>query len=157
MLEKEGKLFLEGFSGKIAIIASRFNSFIVNELIQGAKTGFQKSGIMEEYLELIWVPGAIEIPLILKILAKQQQYKGFLILGAVIQGESAHFDYVASQSIQGVIQESLKNEKPISVSILTTYNQEQALSRAGLKDGNKGFEGALTLVEMISLINVIQV
>ena len=141
----EGKLDAGGL--KIAIIASRFNDFIVDRLISGAVDCLVRHGANEADLTIIRTPGAFELPLICQRAAASNKYSGIVALGAVIRGATPHFDYVAAETAKGLAQVSLKNDLPIGFGILTTDNLEQAIERAGSKAGNKGVEAALSVLE----------
>ncbi|WP_457560042.1 6,7-dimethyl-8-ribityllumazine synthase [Caminibacter sp.] len=146
----EGKLSLSG-KEKVAIIASRFNHLITDRLIEGAKDAFLRNGGKEENLDLILVPGAFEIPFVLKRALKKDIYDGIVCLGAVIRGATPHFDYVAAEATKGIANATLAHDTPVTFGLLTTDTIEQAIERAGTKAGNKGFEAMLGLIEMINL------
>jgi len=150
MKKIEGKLQLEG-NEKVAIIASRFNHLITDRLVEGAKDAFLRNGGKEENLELILVPGAFEIPFVLKRALKKDFYDGIVCLGAVIRGATPHFDYVAAEATKGIANTTLNYDTPVTFGLLTTDTIEQAIERAGTKAGNKGFEAMLGLIEMINL------
>jgi len=145
----EGKLLAEG--KKFFIIISRFNDFISSKLLEGAKDALLRHGAREEDLELAWVPGAFEIPYLAKKVAESGRWDAVICLGAVIRGNTPHFNYVASESAKGVAQIALETGRPIIYGILTTDNLEQAIERAGTKSGNKGFAAALSAIEMVNL------
>lgn len=149
----EGKLISQG--QRFGIIVGRFNEFIGGKLLEGALDGLRRHGVSEEDIEVVWVPGAFEIPLIAKKMAKTEKYDGVIALGAVIRGATPHFDYVASEVSKGVASSSLETEVPIIFGVLTTDTIEQAIERAGTKAGNKGFEAAVTAIEMANLLEVI--
>ncbi|MTI70641.1 MAG: 6,7-dimethyl-8-ribityllumazine synthase [Firmicutes bacterium] len=149
----EGKLL--GKDLRFAIVIGRFNEFIGSKLLSGAIDGLKRHGVNEDDIELYWSPGAFEIPLIAKKVAKSQKYDSVLCLGAVIRGETPHFDYVSSEVSKGISHVSLETEIPIIFGVLTTDTIEQAIERAGTKAGNKGFEAALTAIEMSNLIRKI--
>lgn len=149
----EGKLISQG--QKFGIIVGRFNEFIGGKLLEGALDGLRRHGVNEEDIEIAWVPGAFEIPLIAKKMAKTEKYDGVIALGAVIRGATPHFDYVASEVSKGVASSSLETEVPIIFGVLTTDTIEQAIERAGTKAGNKGFEAAVIAIEMANLLDVI--
>jgi 6,7-dimethyl-8-ribityllumazine synthase len=149
----EGKLTAEGI--KVAIVVGRFNEFIGGKLLQGAIDSLKRHGVAEEDIDVAWVPGAFEIPLIAKKLAKKEKYDGVICLGAVIRGSTPHFEYVSNEVTKGVAHVSLETEKPVIFGVLTTDSIEQAIERAGTKAGNKGFEAANTLIEMVNLLNEI--
>jgi 6,7-dimethyl-8-ribityllumazine synthase len=145
----EGKLNATGL--KIAIVASRFNELITGKLIEGAKDCLMRHGMSSEDLDLVWVPGAYEIPLVAGKLADSKKYHSVLALGAVIRGATSHYDIVAGEVAKGVAVESLRTGIPILFGVITTENIEQALERSGTKAGNKGWEGALAAIEMANL------
>jgi len=146
----EGKF--DGRNVKIAIVAGRFNEFITSKLIGGALDVLKRNDVSEENIDIAWVPGAFEIPLIAKKLANTQKYDAIITLGAVIKGSTPHFDYVCSEVSKGVAQISLQSELPVIFGVLTTNNIEEAIERAGTKAGNKGADAAFSAIEMINLI-----
>ncbi len=150
------KLFEGGFNGKgykFAIVASRFNDFIVKSLVSGAVDAFKRHDVKENDIEVYKVPGAFEIPLLCKKLASTGKYDAVVALGAVIRGSTPHFDYVASEVAKGVNKASYDTDTPIIFGVLTTDTIEQAIERAGTKAGNKGAEAAMGALEMVNLIN----
>ncbi len=150
----EGKLWAEGF--KFGIVVSRFNSFITERLLEGALDCLRRHGCREENIDVVWVPGSFEIPLTAKKLAKKEKYNAVIALGAVIRGETPHFDYVAAEVSKGIAAVSLETEKPVVFGVLTTDTVEQAIDRAGTKAGNKGWEAALTAIEMVNLLKEVE-
>jgi 6,7-dimethyl-8-ribityllumazine synthase len=146
----EGKLVAEDL--KFTIIAGRFNEFIVSKLLEGAIDGLKRHGVNEEQIDVVWVPGAFEIPLAAKKVAKSNKSDAVICVGAVIKGSTPHFDYVSSEVSKGVASVSLETEKPVVFGVLTTDSIEQAIERAGTKAGNKGFEAAMTAIEMANLM-----
>ncbi|MGG7163582.1 6,7-dimethyl-8-ribityllumazine synthase [Clostridium ihumii] len=146
----EGKLIAEGL--KIGIVVGRFNEFIGSKLLGGALDGLKRHGVQDEDIDVAWVPGAFEIPLIANKMAKNEKYDAVICLGAVIKGSTPHFDYVCSEVSKGVANASLNTEKPIIFGVLTTNSIEEAIERAGTKSGNKGFDAACTAIEMANLI-----
>ena len=152
MKKLEGKLI--GSGKKFAIVASRFNEFIVNKLISGAQDGLVRHGVEDDDITLAWVPGAFEIPLIAKKLAKSGRYDAVICLGAVIRGSTSHYDYVCAEASKGVAAVGLDTEIPVIFGILTTDNIEQAIERAGTKAGNKGYDAAVSAIEMVNLAEV---
>lgn len=146
----EGNLIAQGL--KFGIIVGRFNEFITGKLLSGALDGLRRHGLEESSLEIAWVPGAFEIPLAAKKMAKSGKYDGVICLGAVIRGSTPHFDYVASEVSKGVASVSLDTEVPVVFGVLTTDSIEQAIERAGTKAGNKGYEAAVTAIEMANLL-----
>ncbi|MCL4501120.1 MAG: 6,7-dimethyl-8-ribityllumazine synthase [Deltaproteobacteria bacterium] len=146
----EGKLTGEGL--KFALVVSRFNSFITERLLEGALDCLRRQGVAEDDLTIVRVPGAWEIPVVVKRLAAAKAYDGVICLGAVIRGSTPHFDYVAAEVSKGIAQVSLESGMPISFGILTTDSLEQAIERAGSKAGNKGFAAAEAAIEMVNLL-----
>ncbi|MGL5955733.1 MAG: 6,7-dimethyl-8-ribityllumazine synthase [Brevinema sp.] len=136
---------------KIAIVAARFNEFIVSKLLSGAMDGLKRHGIEENAIEIAWVPGAFEIPFIAKKMAALQKYDAVICLGAVIKGATTHYDYVCAEVSKGIAHVGFESGIPIIFGVLTTDNIEQAIERAGTKSGNKGYESAVTAIEMINL------
>ncbi|RXI41789.1 6,7-dimethyl-8-ribityllumazine synthase [Clostridium tetani] len=149
----EGNLI--GQDLKFGIIIGRFNEFIGGKLLDGAIDSLVRHGVDEKDIEIAWVPGAFEIPLIAKKMAKSKKYDGVICLGAIIRGATTHYDYVASEVSKGIAKVTLDEEVPVIFGVLTTENIEQAIERAGTKAGNKGYEAACTAIEMANLINKI--
>ncbi|MHB8110566.1 MAG: 6,7-dimethyl-8-ribityllumazine synthase [Syntrophorhabdaceae bacterium] len=147
---REGKLNAKGF--KFAIVVSRFNSFITDRLVEGALDALKRHGADEKIIDIYRVPGAFEIPLAAKLIAKKKEIDAVVCLGAVIKGATPHFHYVASEVTKGIAQSSLELEKPISFGIITSDSIEQAVERAGTKAGNKGYDAAISAIEMVNLI-----
>ncbi|MCR5106493.1 MAG: 6,7-dimethyl-8-ribityllumazine synthase [Eubacterium sp.] len=139
-------------STKICIVAARFNEFIVSKLVEGANDGLVRHGVDADNIDVAWVPGAFEIPLIAKKVAKSGKYDAVICLGTVIRGETSHYDYVCAEVSKGIAQVSLEAEIPVMFGILTTDTIEQAVVRAGTKAGNKGYDCALGAIEMINLM-----
>ncbi|MCR5527052.1 MAG: 6,7-dimethyl-8-ribityllumazine synthase [Lachnospiraceae bacterium] len=147
----EGKLVApEGM--RVGIVASRFNEVIVNKLLGGAVDGLVRHGVEKENITAAWVPGAFEIPLIAKKMAKSGKYDAVIALGTVIRGQTSHYDYVCNEVSKGVAAVSLETEVPVMFGIVTTENLEQAIARAGAHVGNKGYDCALGAIEMVNLI-----
>jgi 6,7-dimethyl-8-ribityllumazine synthase len=146
----EGKLISEG--KRYGIVVGRFNEFIGGKLLSGALDGLRRHGVSDDDIEISWVPGAFEIPLIAKKMASSEKYDAVICLGAVIKGSTPHFDYVSSEVSKGVAHVSLETGIPVIFGVLTTDTIEQAIERAGTKAGNKGFDAAVTAVEMVNLI-----
>jgi len=146
----EGKLNAKGF--KFAIVVSRFNSFITDKLLEGAIDALKRHGAEDRQISIYKVPGSFEIPLIAKLLAKKRDIDGIICLGTVIKGGTSHFHYIASEVAKGIAQASLESEKPISFGIITSENIEQAIERAGTKSGNKGYDAAISVIEMVNLL-----
>lgn len=146
----EGKLVAQGL--KFGVVVGRFNEFIGSKLLDGAIDGLIRHGVMEEDIEMTWVPGAFEIPLIAKKMAGSKKYDAVICLGAVIRGSTPHFDYVSNEVTKGVASVSLETEVPVIFGVLTTDTIEQAIERAGTKAGNKGYDAAVTAIEMANLL-----
>lgn len=142
---------------KYAIVVGRFNEFIGTKLLEGALDSLKRHGVKEDEIEIAWVPGAFEIPLVAKNFAITKKYDAVICLGAVIRGATPHFDYVSSEVTKGIANTSLDLGIPIIFGVLTTDTIEQAIERAGTKAGNKGAEAAITAIEMANLIKKINV
>ena len=153
MQKLEGKLVAQDM--KVGIVVSRFNEFITSKLLGGAEDGLTRHGVKEEDITVAWVPGAFEIPLIAQKMAQSGKYDAVIALGAVIRGATSHYDYVCNEVSKGVAQSSLQTGVPVLFGIVTTENIEQAIERAGTKAGNKGYDCALSAVEMVNLIKQI--
>ncbi len=138
---------------KFGIIVGRFNEFIGGKLLSGAIDGLKRHGVNEDNIEVIWVPGAFEIPLVAKKMAANDKYDAVICLGAVIRGATTHYDFVAGEVSKGIANVSLAAMKPVIFGVLTTDTIEQAIERAGTKAGNKGYEAAVTAIEMVNLMN----
>ena len=154
MKVQEGNLL--GSGKKFAIIGSRFNEFITSKLIGGAEDCLLRHDVKEEDITVIWVPGAYEIPLIAKKAASSGRFDAVICVGAVIRGATTHYDYVCNEVSKGVAQVGLQAGIPVMFGILTTENIEQAIERAGTKAGNKGYDCAVSAIEMINLIKAIE-
>lgn len=150
----EGKLVSEN-GIKVGIVAARFNEFITSKLVGGALDGLKRENVKDEDIDVAWVPGAFEIPLIASKMAKSKKYDAIICVGAVIRGSTSHYDYVCSEVSKGIAQVSLANDLPVMFGVLTTDTIEQAIERAGTKAGNKGFECAQGAIEMVNLIREI--
>lgn len=137
---------------KFGIIVGRFNEFIGGKLLDGALDALKRHGVEENLIEIAWVPGAFEMPLVAKKMAKSNNYNAVICLGAVIRGATPHFDYVSSEVSKGIAHVSLETELPVIFGVLTTDTIEQAIERAGTKAGNKGYEAAVTAIEMANLL-----
>lgn len=137
---------------RFALVAARFNSFIVQSLVNGAVDSLRRHGVPETQLDLIWTPGAFELPLAAQRLAASERYAGIIALGAVIRGGTPHFEYVAGECTKGLASVSLHYNIPIGFGVLTVDSIDQAVERAGTKAGNKGTEAALSVLEMVSLL-----
>ncbi len=146
----EGKLVSEGV--KVGIVVARFNEFITSKLLGGAIDGLKRENVKEDDIEVAWVPGAFEIPLIARKMAESGKYDAVIALGAVIRGATSHYDYVCSEVSKGIAQVSMNAGVPVMFGVLTTDTIEQAVERAGTKAGNKGFECAQGAIEMVNLI-----
>lgn len=149
----EGKLVAK--DSRIGIVAARFNEFIVSKLIGGAVDGLIRHDIKEDNITLAWVPGAFEIPIAAKKMARSGKYDAVICLGAVIRGATSHYDYVCAEVSKGIANVSLETEVPVMFGVLTTDTIEQAIERAGTKAGNKGYDCALGALEMINLLKQI--
>ena len=150
----EGKLVSKDV--KIAIIASRFNEFITNKLLGGALDALTRHDVPEENIDIAWVPGAFEIPLIAQKMAGSGKYDAVICVGAVIRGSTTHYDYVCSEVSKGIAQASMATGVPVMFGVVTTENIEQAIERAGTKAGNKGYDCGVSAIEMINLIREIE-
>ena len=146
----EGKVVAEGM--KIAIVAARFNDFIVSKLVSGAVDGLVRHGMSEDEITLAWVPGAFEIPVLAEKMAKSGKYDAVICLGTVIRGATTHYDYVCSEVSKGIAHASMETGIPVMFGVVTTENIEQAVERAGTKAGNKGYDCALGAIEMVNLM-----
>lgn len=149
----EGNLVAQNL--KVGIVVGRFNEFIVSKLLGGAIDGLKRHGMTEEEIEIAWVPGAFEIPLVAKKMASTKKYDAIICLGAVIKGSTPHFDYVCAEASKGIASVSLNTEIPVIFGVLTTDTIEQAIERAGTKAGNKGYDAAMTAIEMANLLKTI--
>ncbi|UWD47501.1 6,7-dimethyl-8-ribityllumazine synthase [Clostridioides difficile] len=149
----EGKL--TGKDLKIGIINSRFNEFITSKLLSGAQDCLLRHDVTQENIEVVWVPGAFEIPLVAQKMSKSGKYDAIICLGCVIRGATSHYDYVCSEVSKGIAKVSLDNELPVIFGIVTTENIEQAIERAGTKSGNKGYDCAMNALEMANLFKVL--
>ena len=150
----EGKLVSKDI--KIGIVVTRFNEFITSKLLSGALDALTRHEVPEENIEVAWVPGAFEIPLIASKMAQSSRYDAIICLGAVIRGSTTHYDYVCSEVSKGIAHVSLNSSIPVMFGVLTTENIEQAIERAGTKGGNKGFDCATGAIEMVNLIREIE-
>ena len=150
----EGRLIADGL--KFGIVVSRFNSFITERLLEGALDALRRSGASEEDIDVIWTPGSFEIPAVARIAAESGRYDAVVCLGAVIRGDTPHFDYVAAEVAKGVAALAAVSQVPVTFGVLTTDNIEQAIERAGTKAGNKGFDAARSAVEMANLYRLLR-
>ena len=146
----EGNVVAEGI--KIGIVAARFNEFIVSKLVGGAQVACVRHGVKDEDIDLAWVPGAFEIPIVAKKMAASGKYDAVLCLGAVIKGSTSHYDYVCAEVSKGTAMVGLETGVPTLFGVLTTDNIEQAIERAGTKAGNKGYDVACSAIEMVNLM-----
>ena len=154
ILTMEGKVVApEGM--KVGIVASRFNSFIVEKLLEGAEDGLLRHGVEEKNITACWVPGAFEIPLAAQKMAQSGKYDAVICVGAVIRGSTSHYDYVCNEVSKGIAAVGLQTGKPVLFGIVTTENIEQAIERSGSKAGNKGYDCALAAIEMVNLMGQI--
>ena len=149
----EGKLVATDM--KVGIVAGRFNEFITSKLVGGAMDGLLRHDVKDEDVDIAWVPGAFEIPLVASKMAKSGKYDAVICLGAVIRGDTTHYDYVCNEVSKGIATASLESGIPVMFGVLTTENIEQAIARAGSKGGNKGYDCALGAVEMVNLLRTI--
>lgn len=147
----EGNLVSKGI--KVGIVAARFNEFITSKLLGGARDGLLRHNVREEDIHVAWVPGAFEIPLVAAKMAKSGKYDAVICLGAVIRGATSHYDYVCNEVSKGIATVSLDSGVPVLFGVLTTENLEQAIERAGSKAGNKGYDCALSAIEMVNLLH----
>ncbi len=150
----EGMLTGDGL--RFAIVTARFNELITLRLVEGAKDGLKRHGVADEAVDLAWCPGCLEIPLVAKVLAASANYDAVICLGAVIRGGTPHFDYVAAEVNKGIAKVSLDSGLPIVQGVITADTLEQAIQRAGAKDGNRGFVAAVSAIEMANLMRAIR-
>ena len=150
----EGKLVDNGT--RVGIVAARFNEFIVSKLVAGAQDGLIRHGVSDDNIDLAWVPGAFEIPLVAQAMARTKKYDAIICLGCVIRGATSHYDYVCNEVSKGIAKVSLDENMPVMFGVVTTENIEQAIERAGTKAGNKGYDCAVSAIEMINLIKEIE-
>ncbi|MCL2757584.1 MAG: 6,7-dimethyl-8-ribityllumazine synthase [Coriobacteriia bacterium] len=150
----EGKLVNEGI--KVGIVASRFNEFVTSKLLSGALDGLKRHGLDDTDVEIAWVPGAFEIPLVASKMAGTGRYDAIICLGAIIRGDTSHYDYVCNEVSKGIAAISLNTGMPVLFGVLTTENLEQAIERAGSKAGNKGFDCAVSAIETVNLLREIE-
>lgn len=149
----EGKLVSQDI--KVGIVCARFNEFIVGKLLSGAQDALARHDVRDEDIEVAWVPGAFEIPLIAKKMAGSGRYDAVICLGAVIRGNTSHYDLVCNEVAKGIAQVALSSDIPVLFGIVTTDNIEQAIERAGTKAGNKGYDAAVSAIEMVNLVKEI--
>ena len=146
----EGKLISK--DTRIGIVVARFNEFITSKLLGGAIDTLKRHDVNEDSIDVAWVPGAFEIPLIASKMAKSGKYDAVICLGAIIRGSTSHYDLVCNEAAKGIAQVSLQSDIPVMFGVITTENIEQAIARAGSKAGNKGYDCALSAIEMVNLI-----
>lgn len=149
----EGKL--EGSDLKIGIVIARFNEFIGAKLLSGCLDGLNRHGVNENDIDVVWAPGAFELPLLAKKMAANKKYDAVICLGAVIRGATPHFEYISAEVAKGIASVGLDSGKPVIFGVLTTDSIEQAIERAGTKGGNKGFDAAVSAIEMVNLLKTI--
>ena len=142
-------------NGRVAIVASRYNSFVVDRLLQGCQDSLRSGGVKDEDITLVRVPGAFEIPVAVKRLAESERYDAVIALGAIIRGETPHFDFIAAECSRGLAQIALQTDIPVVFGVLTVDNTQQALDRSGDEESNKGSEAAYTALEMINVLRQI--
>jgi len=150
----EAKLVCSG--KKFAVVASRFNDFVTKELIGGCMDGLIRHGVKENEVEIFWVPGTFEIPSLANVLAKKKKYDAIICLGAVIRGATPHFDFIAAEVTKGIATVSMETGVPAIFGIITADTIEQAIERAGTKEGNKGRDAALSAIEMVNLLEQVK-
>jgi len=151
----EGTLLGEGL--KFGLVISRFNDFITRRLLEGAQDALLRHGVSQKNIDIAWVPGSFEMPLIAKKLAETKRYDAVICLGAVIRGGTPHFEYIASEVTKGIAKVGLETGLPVIYGVITADTLEQAIERAGTKEGNKGFEAAVNAIEMANLIRDIAI
>lgn len=142
--------------GRFAVVCSRFNALVTEALLSGCRDAFARHGVADDRLDVAWVPGSFEAPLVAKAMAESGRYAAVLTLGCVIRGETGHYDHVAGQAASGVMNAAMSTGVPVIFGILTTETVEQALNRSGLKAGNKGAEAAMAAIEMVNLMAKIE-
>ena len=146
----EGQLIGTGM--KVGIVVSRFNEFLTSKLLGGAEDTLRRHSVADEDITVAWVPGAFELPFIAKKMAESKKYDAIIALGVVIRGSTSHYDYVCNEAAKGIAQASMSTGVPVTFSVVTTENIEQAIERAGTKAGNKGADGAMTAIELVNLL-----
>ncbi len=147
----EGKLIAKK-DMKVGIVAARFNEIIVNKLVGGALDGLKRHGVEDDNISIAWVPGAFEVPFIAKKMAESGKYDAIIALGAVIRGSTSHYELVCNEAAKGIAQAGMQSGVPVLFGVITTENIEQAIERAGSKAGNKGYDCALSAIEMVNLM-----
>lgn len=153
MRKLEGNLIAEGL--KFGIVAGRFNEFISSKLLSGAIDGLVRHGADEESIDVAWVPGAFELPLVAQKMAASKKYDAVICLGAVIRGSTSHYDLVCAETTKGIASASMQTGVPVLFGVVTTDSIEQAIERAGTKSGNKGYDSAVSAIEMANLLRII--
>ena len=143
---------LSGTGMKVGIVVSRFNECVTTRLLGGAEDTLRRHGVADEDITVAWVPGAFELPFIAKKMAESKKYDAIIALGVVIRGSTSHYDYVCNEAAKGIAQASMSTGIPVTFSVVTTENIEQAIERAGTKAGNKGADGAMTAIELVNLL-----
>ena len=151
MTEFRGVLQAEG--RRFGVVVAKFNDFVTDRLLSGARDAFRRHGVAEDAVDVAWVPGSLELPLVAQTMAATGRYAAVVCLGAVIRGETAHFEHVAGQAAAGIASAARETGVPILFGVLTTDTLEQAIDRAGAKSGNKGYDAAVDAVEMADLID----
>ncbi len=146
----EGVLLGKGL--KIGVVVSRFNEFITNKLLEGAKDALVRHGVAQDDIDVAWVPGAFEVPLVAQKLAKTDKYNAIVCLSAVVRGGTPHFEYVAAEVTKGIAKVGLDTGLPVTYGVITADTLEQAIERAGTKSGNRGFDAAVNAIEMANLV-----
>jgi 6,7-dimethyl-8-ribityllumazine synthase len=149
----EGKLVASDL--RVAIVASRFNSFITDQLLAGCQDGLRRHGVDPQKVDVAWVPGTFEMPLVARHMASSGRYDAVVCVGAIIRGSTPHFDHVATQAARGIAQAAWDTDVPVIFGVLTTENIEQAIERAGTKAGNKGYDAAVSAIEMAQLLRTL--
>ncbi|BEU88099.1 6,7-dimethyl-8-ribityllumazine synthase [Selenomonas sp. TAMA-11512] len=150
----EGKLTAEGL--RFGIVVSRFNEFITSKLLTGALDAIRRHGGKDDDIDVAWVPGAFELPMLAKTMAETKRYDAVLCLGAVIRGSTTHYDYVCNEAAKGIAQVGMQTGVPTIFGVVTTENIEQAIERAGTKAGNKGVDAAVSAIEMVNLLKAVK-
>lgn len=154
MKKFEGKLDAQGL--KFGLVVSRFNELLSSRLLEGALDCLRRHKANEDDIDVVWVPGSFEIPLLIKTLAEQKKYDALVALGVVIRGDTPHFEFVANEAVKGIAKVSIETGIPVALGIVTADNLEQAIERAGTKAGNKGWQAAQSAIEMANLIKTIK-
>jgi 6,7-dimethyl-8-ribityllumazine synthase len=155
MMSKLFEGMLQGKGLKIGVVVSRFNEFFSGKLLEGAQDALLRHGVSEDDIEIAWTPGSFEIPLIAQKMAETKKYDAVICLGAVVRGSTPHFDYISSEVTKGIAQAGLSTGVPVIFGVITTDTLEQAIERSGTKVGNKGFDAAVSAIEMANLVKSI--